>query len=75
MGRRRGARSWIRETVACPACGARQGASCVAYVPKPGKTTGKPTGDVHAARWAAYREWVRTRPRPPYEFARLNTSI
>jgi hypothetical protein len=60
---RRGRRTWVRETVACPSCGARQGASCVAYRKVTGKTTGKPTGDVHAARWRAFREHLKEQAR------------
>jgi hypothetical protein len=56
-------RSMIREVVACEpdGCGAQPGEHCRAYVPKRGKTTGKPTGDVHAARWRAWRAWLKTR--------------
>jgi hypothetical protein len=57
---RRGTRTFIRERFDCgpDGCGAKAGQPCVAYVPKPGKTTGKPTGNVHAARWAAYHTWA-----------------
>jgi hypothetical protein len=53
-------RSLIRAIVACEpdGCGARPGEPCVAYVPKPGKTTGRATPDVHAARWRAFRAWL-----------------
>lgn len=51
----------IRAAVPCPSCGAAAGRACVAYVLKPGKTTGRPTGDVHAARWRAYRTWLARR--------------
>lgn len=54
-----GRRTWVREVVGCDSCGARQGAPCVAYVKKPGKTTGKPTGDVHAVRWRAFMAYLR----------------
>jgi hypothetical protein len=54
---RSGVRGYVRELTACEpdGCGARPGQPCVAYVTKRGKTTGKPTGDVHAARWRAFR--------------------
>lgn len=46
----------IRAAVGCDACGARAGERCRAYVQKPGKTVGKPTEDVHMARWRAYMD-------------------
>jgi hypothetical protein len=52
-------RSWIREVVPCESCGALAGQKCRAYVKKPGKSVGKPTADVHAARWRAFRAWLR----------------
>lgn len=55
-----GRRTWIREVVACESCGARAGQLCRAYVQKRGKTTGKPTSDVHAARWRAFRDYLRS---------------
>lgn len=53
-------RPFIRAHFACEpgGCGARPGEPCVAYVLKRGKTTGKPTQDVHAARWEAYFAWL-----------------
>ena len=59
---RSGIRRWIRQTTPCPACGAAAGEHCRAYVQKNGKTTGKPAGDVHAARWRAFRAWLRQPP-------------
>jgi hypothetical protein len=58
---RGGVRQFIRETTACEpgGCGAQPGQPCTAYVPKRGKTTGKPTADVHAARWRAFRARMR----------------
>lgn len=57
MGRRNpGIRPTIRAAVGCDACGAAAGERCVAYVPKPGKTVGNPTEDVHMARWRAYMD-------------------
>ena len=53
---RSGVRRYVRESVGCPACGAKAGEHCVAYRHVRGKTTGRPTGDVHAARWRAWRE-------------------
>lgn len=50
-------RPFIRSVVGCPACGAAKAARCVAYVLKPGRTVGKPSEDVHAARWKAFRDW------------------
>lgn len=60
---RSGMRSWIRQVTACEpgGCGARPGQPCIAYVPKRGKTTGRPTSDVHAARWRAFRAQQRKR--------------
>jgi hypothetical protein len=59
MGRRNpGIRPQIRAAVGCPSCGAAAGQRCVAYVQKPGKTVGKESEDVHAARW---REWMEGR--------------
>src|ERR1700723_3809111 len=54
---RSGVRGYVRELTACEpdGCGAQPGQPCMAYVQKKGKTTGKPTGDVHAARWRAFR--------------------
>jgi hypothetical protein len=54
---RSGVRGYVREMTACEpgGCGAQPGQPCVAYVAKRGKTTGKPTADVHAARWRAFR--------------------
>jgi hypothetical protein len=54
-----GRRTWVREAAACESCGARQGELCRAYVRKRGKTTGKVTSDVHAARWRAFRAYLR----------------
>ena len=56
-------RSYVRQQAACEpgGCGAQPGEPCIAYVPKHGKTTGKPTGDVHAARWRAFRAQQRKR--------------
>lgn len=58
---RSGIRSWVRAQAACEpdGCGAQPGQPCIAYVPKHGKTTGKPTADVHAARWRAFRAQQR----------------
>jgi len=59
----RGTRPFIRDMFACEpdGCGAQRGDRCIAYVPKRGKTTGKPAEDVHAARWRAFRAWLRSR--------------
>jgi hypothetical protein len=53
-------RPFIRAHFACAprGCGARPGEPCVAYVPRRGKTTGKPTLDVHAARWERFFGWL-----------------
>jgi hypothetical protein len=57
-----GRRTWIREVAACEpdGCGAKPGQLCRAYVRKRGKTTGKVTYDVHAARWRAFRAYLRS---------------
>lgn len=52
----RGIRPRIRAAVGCPSCGAEAGQRCVAYVLKPGKTVGKESEDVHAARWYAFMD-------------------
>ena len=51
-------RTAIRATVGCPSCSAQVGEHCRAYVRG---EIGNPTGDVHAARWEAWREWLRAR--------------
>jgi hypothetical protein len=59
----RGTRPFIRDMFACEpdGCGAQPGARCIAYVAQHGKTTGKPTEDVHAARWRAFHAWLAGR--------------
>lgn len=65
MARSRGTRPFIRDTFACEpdGCGAPPGERCTAYVPKRGKTTGRASENVHAARWRAFHAWLRTRTR------------
>lgn len=59
-------RPFIRARFACEpgGCGARAGEACVAYVSKRGKTTGKPTQDVHVARWKAFHGWLNHEREP-----------